>query len=224
MSGRFAARFMNAAVDAGSTIAHMKRAATEAPGSLTRMRNAEAARALGAAVPTPPAKTSGEIRAVLPSIEKTLSDYAGGPIVVHGSPIPNLKTIEPRLGSAALPDRSVAYGWKTSDVAGFDDADVLQGVTWSNLQNPRYTKPGNSIYIARAKPGSAVTDYDAPSSVYTSSEPMEVLAELSGDMIETEGRIDSIKMLAALKSNLEKLGVTHHVKKVAQSSAETSVV
>jgi hypothetical protein len=136
----------------------------------------------------------------------------------------NLKTIEPRLGSAALPDRSVAYGWKTSDVAGYDDADVLQGVTWSNLQNPRYTKPGSSIYITRAKPGSAVTDYDAPSSVYTSSEPMEVLAELSGDMIETDGKIDSMKMLAALKSNLEKLGVTHHIKKIAQASAEASVV
>jgi len=220
MSGRFAARFMNAAVDAGSTIAHMKRAATEAPGSLTRMRNAQAAKALGAAMPTPPVKTSGEIRAVLPSVEKTLSDYAGGEIVLHGSPIPGLKTIEPKLGSAALPDRAVAYGWKTRGVSGYDDADVLQGVAWSNLQSPRYTKPGSSVYIARAKPGSAVTDYDAPDSIFTSSEPMEVLAELSGDMIETDGTIDAFKMLKALKDNLEKLGVTHHIKKAPQSVDE----
>jgi hypothetical protein len=220
---KFSGRFMQAAVDAGSALGRTRRTAINPATSRHLASTRRAPTTARSAAPQVP-KKSGAIEAVLPSMKNTLSDYAEGPIVVHGSPIPNLKTIEPRLGSAALPDRSVAYGWKTSDVAGFDDADVLQGVTWSNLQNPRYTKPGSSIYITRAKPGSAVTDYDAPSSVYTSSEPMEVLAELSGDMIETEGRIDSMKMLAALKTNLEKLGVTHHVKKVAQSSAETSVV
>ena len=53
---------------------------------------------------------------------------------------------------------------------------------------------------------------------------MDVLAELSGDQIETDGRIDSMKMLEALKRNLEKLGVTHHIKKTAQATTGTSVV
>ena len=44
MGARFAARFMGAAVDAGTTLAHMRRTATEGPGSLTRMRNANATR------------------------------------------------------------------------------------------------------------------------------------------------------------------------------------
>lgn len=144
-------------------------------------------------------------------------DYVGGPIVVHGSPMKNLNSIEPRPGSAALPDRSVAYGWKTSDVSGFDDSNVLEGVTWSNLQNPRYAKPGNSIYIAQGKRGSAVTDYDAPDSVYTTDQPMKVLKELSGDDIETDGRIDAFKMLDSLKRNLERLGVTHHIKKLPEN-------
>jgi hypothetical protein len=215
---KFSGRFMQAAVDAGSVLGRTRRTAINPATSRHLASTRRAATTTGSAAPQV-AKKSGAIQAVLPSAGDSV-----GPIVVHGSPMNNLKTIEPRLGSAALPDRSVAYGWKTSDVAGYDDADVLQGVTWSNLQNPRYTKPGSSIYITRAKPGSAVTDYDAPSSVYTSSEPMEVLAELSGDMIETDGKIDSMKMLAALKSNLEKLGVTHHIKKIAQASAEASVV
>ena len=144
-------------------------------------------------------------------------EYAGGEIVLHGSPQKNLATIEPRLGSAALPDRSVAYGWKTRGVSGYDDSDVLQGVAWNNLQNPRYTKPGNSIYIAQAKRGASVTDYDHPDSVFTTNQPMKVLAELSGDDIETAGRVDEMKMLDSLKKNLEKLGVTHHVKKATNN-------
>jgi hypothetical protein len=215
---KFSGRFMQAAVDAGSALGKTKRTAID-PGTIRRIASARPAAKAAESIAPKAAKASGAIQAVLPSAGDSV-----GPIVVHGSPMKNLKTIEPRLGSAALPDRSVAYGWKTSDVAGFDDADVLQGVTWSNLQNPRYTKPGSSIYITRARPGSAVTDYDAPSSVYTSNQPMDVLAELSGDQIETDGKIDSMKMLAALKSNLEKLGVTHHIKKIAQASAEASVV
>ena len=146
-------------------------------------------------------------------------EYAGGEIVVHGSSAKNLSFIEPRTGSAALPDRSVAYGWKTRGVSGFDDSDVLQGVTWNNLQNPRYTQPGNSIYIAQAKRGASVTDYDAPSSVFTTDQPMRVLKELSGDDIETGGTIDAMKMLGSLKTNLEKLGVTHHIKRLSQAAA-----
>jgi hypothetical protein len=137
--------------------------------------------------------------------------YAGGPIVVHGSPAKGLTSIDPKMGSAALPDKSVAYGWKTSDVQGYNDSDVLEHVTWNNLQNPRYTRPGNSIYIAQAKRGSEVV-YDSPSSVFTSDQPLRVLKELSGDEIETAGRIDEFKMLDSLKSNLEKLGVTHHTR------------
>lgn len=144
-------------------------------------------------------------------------DYATGPIVVHGSGKSGLKTINPAKGSNALPDRSVNYGWKTKDIDGIEDEDTILNVA-SNVMD--YTPSGGSIYIARAKASSLVTDYEAPSSVITSNQPMRVLKEITADKIETGGTGDAEKIMNELKTNLEKLGVTHRVRSVSRYSDE----
>lgn len=67
MVSRFAARFIGAAVDAGSSISMIRKTAAESPGSLTRIRNANAQRVVETiTAPAMRAKSSGAMTAVLP--------------------------------------------------------------------------------------------------------------------------------------------------------------
>jgi hypothetical protein len=89
----------------------------------------------------------------------------GETILVHGSPMQNLKTIEPRLNSARFPNEKVAYGWNPKAFLPQDKSGIVGNAlgytgNLSSSQASGFTRlrgtmrapsTGGSVYITRGK-------------------------------------------------------------------------
>ena len=95
-------------------------------------------------------------------------------VFLHGSPQPNLKTLEPRTGSRALPSENVVYGWDLKS-PGASNWATKNSVTIRNRQDQN----AGTVYVAKA-PKSAIKNRadDVNWSVVTSSQPAKVVKGL----------------------------------------------
>lgn len=148
----------------------VKAAAKAAAKKATQAAKKAAAKKAAAAVKTKAAK-----KVVAKTTKKAASkanpknSYALGRTVVHGSPVRGLKTVQPRKGSAALPDESVAFFW---DPKAFGK----RGSVANSVQE--YTRGTGSAYIGKV-PRSAVKK--TQHGIGAASKPIKVKKEVIAD-------------------------------------------
>lgn len=105
--------------------------------------------------------------------------YALGKTVVHGSPKTGLKSITPRLGSAARPTEKVVYGWNPKAFGRVNKSGVGGYVS-------EYSGTG-SAYIGKVKRKDIVPDTNK--GIVVSKGPIRVKKEIRGVDPKT-GKID----------------------------------
>ena len=142
-------------------------------------------------------------------------------ILVHGSPKPDLKVINPKTGSARFPDDKVAFGWNTKWY-GYRDPDGVVGRameytgTLSDSASAglgklrgtmRATSPGGSIYITKAdKTKNIVKDPDE-SYMMAIKDRMPVIKEYKLSDYISDKTINTKQLAADVKEGLKLAGV-----------------
>lgn len=109
-------------------------------------------------------------------------------VVVHGSQYRGLSQISPRAGSKDLPESSVVFGWRPSEMSPSDLAANAARFTGRGGEIPgtsiRVSKDmpnvgSGSVYVARVpKRGISEIDRTMPPEVVTSIRPAKVVGEI----------------------------------------------
>lgn len=176
---RFAGRFMQAAVDAGTTIGRSRRTAID-PSTIRRIASTRPAVKTAESIAPKVTKASGTIEAVLPKVEEAAEEFYYG---IHGSRTSGLTELAPKAGHNAVRTGGVVeatYGAAanpgpavfTYPLDGIPDQHISEAITYSN----RTGEGTGSIYIVRApKKRMQVPRWNA--SERYSKEAMEVVGE-----------------------------------------------
>lgn len=115
----------------------------------------------------------------------------GDAILVHGSPQPNLKAIEPRAGSARFPDKEVAFGWNPKEFLPNNPTQMTTNAmqhtgTMSSAQAAGFGKmrgsmpaasPGGSVYVVRGKTSQNIVTNKDENFMMAIKDEMPVLQE-----------------------------------------------
>ena len=115
----------------------------------------------------------------------------GDAILVHGSPQPNLKAIEPRTGSARFPDKKVAFGWNPKEFLPNNPTQMTTNAmkhtgTLSTAQASGFSKirgtmpaasPGGSVYVVKGKTSQNIVSNKDENFMMAIKDKMPVLQE-----------------------------------------------
>lgn len=115
----------------------------------------------------------------------------GDAILVHGSPQPNLKAIEPRFGSARFPDKEVAFGWNPKEFLPNNPTQMTTNAmkhtgTLSSAQAAGFGKirgstpaasPGGSVYVVKGKTSQNIVTNKDENFMMAIKDEMPVLRE-----------------------------------------------
>jgi len=115
----------------------------------------------------------------------------GDAILVHGSPAPNLKAIEPRAGSARFPDKEVAFGWNPKEYLPNNPTQLTTNAmkhtgTLSTAQAAGFGKvrgtmpaasPGGSLYVVKGKTSQNIVTNKDENFMMAIKDKMPVLQE-----------------------------------------------
>jgi hypothetical protein len=115
----------------------------------------------------------------------------GDAILVHGSPVQNLKAIEPRAGSARFPDKTVAFGWNPKEYLPNNPTQMTTNAmkhtgTLSTAQAAGFSKirgtmpaasPGGSVYVVKGKTSQNIVTNKDENFMMAIKDKMPVLQE-----------------------------------------------
>ena len=115
----------------------------------------------------------------------------GDAILVHGSPQPNLKAIDPRTGSARFPDQKVAFGWNPKEYLPNNPTQMTTNAmkhtgTLSTAQASGFSKirgtmpaasPGGSVYVVKGKTSQNIVTNKDENFMMAIKDKMPVLQE-----------------------------------------------
>ena len=115
----------------------------------------------------------------------------GDAILVHGSPAPNLKAIDPRAGSARFPDKEVAFGWNPKEYLPNNPTQLTTNAmkhtgTLSTAQAAGFGKvrgtmpaasPGGSLYVVKGKTSQNIVTNKDENFMMAIKDKMPVLQE-----------------------------------------------
>jgi hypothetical protein len=148
----------------------------------------------------------------------------GDAILLHGSPMPNLKAIEPRAGSARFPNDKVAFGWNPKEYLPnnpsllTNNAVRYTGTLTSNqaagLGNIRGSmpapSPGGSVYVVKGKTSQNIVTNKDENFMMAIKDEMPVLKEfkVSNYLGNHEGRsfIDDQRLSKDIAASLKQAG------------------
>jgi len=114
-------------------------------------------------------------------VAAAVNRVTGKTVMVHGSPVPNLKQISPRSGSNMAPDESVVFGWNPR--ARNAKTDIPQNVQQYMYKEGMSSGPG-SAYVVKVPKSSSKVRHDILPQIMTSSEPAKVVSEVSGARLD----------------------------------------
>jgi hypothetical protein len=115
----------------------------------------------------------------------------GDAILVHGSPAPNLKAIDPRAGSARFPDKEVAFGWNPKEFLPNNPAQMTTNAmkhtgTLTSSQAAGFGKirgtmpaasPEGSLYVVKGKTSQNIVTNKDENFMMAIKDKMPVLQE-----------------------------------------------
>lgn len=162
-------------------------------------------------------------------VNRAINAARGETMLVHGSPLNDLKSIQPSIGSARFPEENVAYGWNPKsfypdDAVGLtNNATQYTGNLSSNPNTPlrgtmRSESPGGSVYITRGKTAkNIVTDPNEGFMMAIKGETPVVQEFKVGDYYKTEPNpvagkpdvtyMDKKGLTSDIKASLKRSGV-----------------
>ena len=122
---------------------------------------------------------------------KLKNAITGDAILVHGSPQPNLKAIDPRTGSARFPDKKVAFGWNPKEYLPNNPTQLTNNAmqhtgTMSTAQAAGFGKirgsmpaasPGGSVYVVKGKTSQNIVTNKDENFMMAIKDEMPVLKE-----------------------------------------------